>query len=181
MSEAEQHRAKAAEHIAKAEESWQRSDTDGFLTQWAHGISSQLEMRKADIAERGGKADFLVAFDADGNLVPMKSIDTKYGTRRVTLNEDGRFEKFYSHASGPRSNFTKDGLTEGWVEHPAVAITAGNGRGLSGNVWISTKPICGECGAFLDAIGRPCREGHVTEAVKIEGPEWTRDEEEGGA
>lgn len=165
---AAEHREKANELRGKVEESWQRSDTDGFLSQWALGISAQREDRLAAIAEAGGKAEFTVALDADGNLVPMKTVDTKYGSRRVTLDENGRFDKWYSFSTGPRSNFAKDGLREARVMHPATAILSGSGTGLSGNVWVATKPICVGCGDFLDAIGRPCRNGHTTDFELVE-------------
>lgn len=160
---AEQLREQAAEHERRREESWQRSDTDGFLSQWASGLSAQLARRKADIVEAGGKAEFRVIFDSDGNLVPSKTVETKYGLRRVTLDANGRFDRWFSHATGPRSNFAKAGFREGYVLHSATAKMDGRGRGLSGSAWVATKPTCEECDSFLDAIGRACRCGHLTE------------------
>lgn len=52
-----------------AEESFQRSDTDGFLSQWASNIGADKDRRNADILENGGCAQFPVLCDAEGNVV----------------------------------------------------------------------------------------------------------------
>lgn len=52
-----------------AEESFQRSDTDGFLSQWAHNIGADLDRAKIDILKNGGYARFPVLCDEAGNVV----------------------------------------------------------------------------------------------------------------
>lgn len=156
---AEEHRAEAAKQYARVDESWQRSDTDGFLSQWAASLTGDLHRRNADIAEAGGKASFVVLLDADGEIVPSRQVDTKYGSRRVTLDANGRFVQFMGWSEKAAA---KHGFTEATVWHPAKAITTGRGTGLSGTAWNTTKPICGTCGSFVEAIGQPCKEGHLT-------------------
>jgi hypothetical protein len=52
-----------------SEASFQRSDTDGFLTQWAHDITARLDESKIELLRHGGHARFPVLCDADGNVV----------------------------------------------------------------------------------------------------------------
>ena len=160
-AEAAAYRAEAAEHERRKQESWERSDTDGFLSQWASGLSAQLARAKADLVEAGGTAEFCAVFDGD-DLVPTKRVETKYGIRRVTLDANGRFDRWFSFATGPRSNFAKAGFTERQVTHSAAAVMDGRGRGLSGTAWVAVKPTCEKCDSFIDAIGRECRCGHLT-------------------
>jgi hypothetical protein len=164
MTSSDEHRAQAAEHERKAEESWQRSDTDGFLTQWAHGLHAQKERLAADIAEHGGTHTFVVLTDEDGNVVPSKGVQTRYGFRLATLDENGRFDEWYSHSDSPRAKLAKHGLRFTHVLHPARADIRGSGRGLSGNAWVAAVPVCGTCGDYLMAIGFHCRNGHTTKA-----------------
>jgi hypothetical protein len=54
------------------EESFQRCDTDGFLSQWAHGITADLNREKVKLLKTGGYHQFPVLCDADGNVVASK-------------------------------------------------------------------------------------------------------------
>jgi len=49
------HREKVAECHQWAEESFERSDTDGFLSQWASGITARLHEVRAEIARNCGR------------------------------------------------------------------------------------------------------------------------------
>lgn len=52
-----------------AEDSFQRCDTDGFLSQWAAGISARLYETKAQILRTGGYSQFRVLCNADGEVI----------------------------------------------------------------------------------------------------------------
>jgi hypothetical protein len=122
--EAQQHRDAAAEHIDKKHRSERESDTDGFVSQYCHGISAQLEEKKAEIAERGGVWDFPALFDLDGNLVPAKLIDGKFGPCWAMVNGSGNFTgEFISAFPKRESTMEKKGYREGTVELPAYADT----------------------------------------------------------
>lgn len=76
--EAQKYRELAADARRRNNESWERSDTDGALSQWALSTQESEYLAWADLAER----DYFNAYDAlakDGKLVPHKDIDTKYG------------------------------------------------------------------------------------------------------
>jgi hypothetical protein len=50
----------AKDQRARAEESFQRSDTDGFLSQWASNIGAELNDEKVKLWRNGGWAQFAV-------------------------------------------------------------------------------------------------------------------------
>lgn len=126
-------RARAAESERKAQESWDRSDTDGFMSQWALGLSASKDRLQAEIDENGGRFEFAALFDLDGNLVPAKLIDTRYGLAWGILPDDdphGRFVRWFNPSSA-RSDVTRlknnrrKGYTEGRVLAPAKAVLSG--------------------------------------------------------
>ena len=65
---------RAAEHDRKAAESFERCDTDGFVTQAAHGINARLERLQDKIDKAGGTASFAGLFDAEDNRVKAKLV-----------------------------------------------------------------------------------------------------------
>ena len=74
-------RAEAAAAEQAAHDSFERCDTDGFLTQWAHGLTAREKRAQARIAENGGKAEFPALFTLDGTPVPARLVTTRYGTK----------------------------------------------------------------------------------------------------
>jgi len=58
----DQLRNKAREADARKEESFQRSDTDGFLSQWASGVTAQKYRKEAELADQGNQDVFRVLF-----------------------------------------------------------------------------------------------------------------------
>lgn len=135
-------RAQAAESDRRAAESFDRCDTDGFVSQWANGITSRQLRLQADILEAGGVAEFPALFDLDGNLVAAKLVDGRYGQSWCLLATDdadsfaiGWFSP--SHARKGERRLRTDrakGFTEGTVKAPAKAGIAASGTGLAGAV-----------------------------------------------
>lgn len=74
-------RDRAAAHDTEAAESFERCDTDGFLSQWAHGVNAQKDRLAADIADNDGYHTFRALFDRDGALVTARYVETRYGYR----------------------------------------------------------------------------------------------------
>lgn len=144
-----------AKKLAQArEESWERSDTDGFLTQWACGLGSSLASRRAEIKENGGKWTFQGLYRrADGARIRAKMIDGKYGPCWAICDEHSQFTgQFFScsYENSHRSKLWKAGLEQREEEAPAWADMDGEGYGLSGRAWVSTYRIDG--GYPLDAV-----------------------------
>lgn len=147
MKTAEEFRASAAAHEQEAFDSFERCDTDGFVTQWAHGVCAQRDRIAASIAEAGGVAEFAALFDLDGNWVPSKLIDAKYGTCWALLDEHGKFTGDFISAFPKRaSTMAKKGFYEGHALWPAKARIVGTGHGLSGSAWA----VAAKIGADID-------------------------------
>jgi hypothetical protein len=126
---ADEYRQMAREARQRSTESWERSDTDGFLSQWASDVAARKYDLQAEIAENGGRTEFLALFDLDGNLVPAKYIETKFGWAWALLNPEdltGRFVGFFNESNARKestrlANNRKKGFTVGRVLAPAKA------------------------------------------------------------
>lgn len=140
-------RAEAQRHRDNAAESWERSDTDGSLSQWSSGVSAQEADMKADVAENGGVARFPALFTPEGELVAAKPVDTRYGFAFGILEDDdpdSRFVAWFNPSrarSGDRKwvNDGKKGYRVGYVNAPAKVKLQGGGTGLSGA--LSVRPV----------------------------------------
>ena len=148
---AEKLRQEAAELEHKKQESWERSDTDGFLSQWALGLIAQLKRRQAEIEEQGGTWLFRCLMEGD-RRVDAKAILGKYGTVWLLSDDEAncfgrRFVPFEGDLlSGDRGSRIqrKLGLHEDYENAPAKAYIDGSGTGLSGNAWVSIKRTDGK-------------------------------------
>jgi hypothetical protein len=70
-------------------DSFQRCDTDGFLSQWASDQMATRYDRLADIAANGGKSDFQALTDLEGNLMDARYIETRYGWSWAITTQGG--------------------------------------------------------------------------------------------
>lgn len=149
-------RAAAAKAEKQKQESYERSDTDGYMSQWASGLSAQEALMKAELEENAGKAEFVALFDKDGNMVPAKLIDTKYGQAwaRYTDPNDSS-SKFTgefineSKSDNPKTQaaaLARKGYTLGRVKAPAyVAMSGNNTASVRPSIFRSGKDIFNEC------------------------------------
>ena len=126
----QQLRDQAAAKEQEAIDSFDRCDTDGFLTQWAHGVTAQRLRLQASIDEADGLWEFPALFDLQGAPVPAKHIQTRYGMRWALLDPDapdGRFVGWFqtSQAASSRackaSDARRGGYFVGLVRAPAKA------------------------------------------------------------
>jgi len=127
-------RNQAAKHIADAAESFDRCDTDGFLSQWASDLNARCLNLQADIVENGGMASFKVLLDATTlQWVPAKLIDGKYGKSWMLLDSNGnRTGEYVSAFPARKSTIVNKGYIEGWGDLPAKSAIRGSGTGLAG-------------------------------------------------
>lgn len=125
-------REKAAASERAAAESFERVDTDGFVTQWAHGVTADRDRLQAAILEDGGLATFPALFDDEEQYVPAFLNRGRFGPYWKTI--DGRTLKF-----GSQRRLREEGLTEGLARFPAEAIIDGEGTGLSGRAWAAAS------------------------------------------
>jgi len=145
---AEALREDARRHEQEAADSFDRCDTDGFVTQWAHGINAEVARLQADIVEQGGTWTFQGLFDSEtGDRVKARIVRVAgyYGTtvsKWVVLDEDDNATHWVpAYKSGKQSKLYKLGLEERDEVAPAKADTGGSGRGLSGNVWVYARRL----------------------------------------
>lgn len=113
------------EYAAEAE-SFERCDTDGFMSQWAHGLAGDKAGMMAELQERGGEWDFPALFDLEGNRVAAKLVDTKFGTAWAICDAAGQFKKFVSAFPARESTMAKKGFKEGREMAPAKVEYTGN-------------------------------------------------------
>lgn len=130
--------AEARTHYAAAEASFERCDTDGFLSQWAHGLSAQLAQLNAELAADGWVANFPALFDGDRRM-DAKLIPGQFGSVWLLSDtEEARYDRrFVPFAGNGKSRVQKSlGLHEADEMAPAKARITGKGTGLSGSAWV---------------------------------------------
>lgn len=106
------------------DESWDRCDTDGYLSQWANGVMASRYRHLAEIAARGGYLDLPALFTLDGDLIIAREVNTRYGWRWVWTNDYGTTTWFNeSSAQDPiirRRNNARKGVYLGTVRYQAL-------------------------------------------------------------
>jgi hypothetical protein len=129
------------------QESWDKSGTDGFLSQWALGLSAREERMKSALEEAGGVHIFQALFDLEGNPVPAKELDGQWGRYWAVMDswdwENGKpTGEFVSNAK-KQTTYEKKGYRIGRVKAPAEIRIGGRGNGLSGaaNVQVFYKQV----------------------------------------
>lgn len=141
----ERHTKKGRKHHDDREESFQRCDTDGFVSQWASGLTGSLEERRAELASHDHNNVFRVLVDAEtGKLASTKCLKVfnkfaGYGTvdRWVVTKPKGERDVWLTDYKRPE-NFIKKGYRLAWATAKAYARLDGEGTGLSGHAWVAT-------------------------------------------
>lgn len=138
---AEDYRKEARAAQQRRDDSWERSDTDGFVTQWACGLSASLANTRATILENDGKAEFTGLYEGTRRVV-ARTIRTQYGSCWLLHESEAeliskRGSKFVPVGGNSRVQ-KKLGLRECLELAPAWAALDGEGTGLSGRAWVST-------------------------------------------
>lgn len=139
-------RAEAAAADQAAADSFDRCDTDGFLTQWASGLTAQQKRMEADLAEAGGVAAFLALFTLAGEPVPARLVDTRYGTKFAVFATaadaatHGAPVVAWVNPFVKPAFLAKKGYKTAKVLAPAKVVMRGNGgTGLAGAT--SVRPV----------------------------------------
>ena len=127
----------------RRQDSFERCDTDGFLSQWANGLNGQLNRAKAEIIENGGYDWFWVLKDSKGNIVSDKIITDHYNNQKWLVKDS--FVKQVGRKyipEGENSRIQKRlGLYEEEIEAMAWACLDGKGTGLSGTAWVAMYAV----------------------------------------
>jgi hypothetical protein len=139
-STASDHRQAAAAADAEVARSFADCDTDGFVSQWAGGLTARVHRANADLLDAGGTREVPALFDTAGNLVAAKLIATRYGMSWGLLASDDPGSRIvgWLNPSQARSEATRKakdaakGYRVGSVMAPSKAKIMGSGTGLSG-------------------------------------------------
>lgn len=148
--EAAELRAKAADCYKREQESFERSDTDGFLSQWASSITARKYLAEADLIDAGGTVETRALFNLDGTVASTHNGWNNFGEYWV-LNEAAaaRYGKRFfnpSKAQDQAKAYNADkrkGFTVGTVKVRGYVDIVGSGRGLSGaaSATVATLPV----------------------------------------
>lgn len=131
--QAETYEAAAARNEQDKRESWERSDTDGFVSQWASGITAELNREKARLSRQERLDTFNGLYSGD-TRVRAKIVNGRYGSVWFIDESDRDITGGREFIPvGSRSKVQRElGLSERQETAPAWACTAGSGTGLSG-------------------------------------------------
>lgn len=136
---AEQWRAEAAAANDRRNESFERCDTDGFVSQWAHQMDEHRYHLNAELAEQNGTTEVGALFDLDGNLLHARHGWGQYGEYWMLLDIDGD-NAGYFNPSQARNDArrvaanARKGFYVGTVRVEATTRLVGGGNGLAGAV-----------------------------------------------
>lgn len=131
-------RAEAAAAEQRAADSFERCDTDGFLSQWASGITAEQKRKQAAIEDNGGVWNHPALFDLDGKRVRAKLIPGKFGTCWAFCDANDQFTGQFITAFPKReATMVKKGYREGEESVRSKAVLKGRGTGLSGSCWVA--------------------------------------------
>lgn len=135
---ADDYRADAARMRDEARESFERCDTDGFLSQWSSNISASKAELQAHIIENGGKAWFaryrLVHADTGEVVADAKYLpNATYGPCWLIPSVEGKGRFVNAHPKR-EATMVRKGYREviEVFEAEATAVIKAEGRGLSG-------------------------------------------------
>src|SRR5690625_7645794 len=123
---AAQWRQEAAQTLGRSADSWQRSDNDGFLTQWAADTIARKYDLQAEIAEQGGTWQFPALLDTDGNLVPAKLVQTRYGMAWGLLSDPSDPHSDFTGFVNPSNARTRPGGPRRWPRRGTASAPCGH-------------------------------------------------------
>jgi len=118
----------AATHDREAFESFERCDTDGFLSQWASGINAQEARLKASLIEQGGTILTIGPVTEDGSPTTHRRVETRYGFRYIVLPDgepDGEVVQWLTADPVHLATVRKHGYTLGVYKTEATVRVVG--------------------------------------------------------
>lgn len=97
----------AQESEQRGADSFERSDTDGFLSQWASAAIAREYRAKADLCRDNGQGLFPALFTLDGKLVAAKLVETRFGIAWALLESDDPRSRFVGFVNESNANTAK--------------------------------------------------------------------------
>lgn len=99
----------------RRQESWERSDNDGFLSQWANQEMAARYRRAASIARNGYVGHFRVVADLDGNILSDDERKGDYGYYWLIRSAQGRARFFKESAAANKATALRNNARKGRV------------------------------------------------------------------
>lgn len=151
----------------RSQESFDRCDTDGCVSQWASDLTARLYDHAAALADDGWMAEAPALFSLDGTLLAARQVETRYGTSWVYDDADGAAcWVSISTARSPKraqAHYAKQGVTLGSIRQRVLPAMHGSGRGLSGSAWpghVADRDFAGQVEvASLDTLAEEIAAG----------------------
>jgi hypothetical protein len=128
VSTATEYRAQAQASGRSVTESWERCDSDGFLSQWASQQMQGIYLSNAEVVEQGF-ANMFVIFDLDGKIIATDDDQKKgdYGYYYLVRDDSdaARLGRFLTDSNAKNedrriANNAKKGIRTGWVRTPEM-------------------------------------------------------------
>ena len=124
--DADKLRAEAAQHDRDAYESFERCDTDGFMSQWASGLTASKKRLEANLIENGGVTDLVGPVTVDGEPVRFRTVDTRYGRKWLVLDDNDDAVAWLDPSAVRMDTYRKKGYTLGQYQVTGIAKIVGN-------------------------------------------------------
>lgn len=118
-------RQRAEESRRREEESFQRCDTDGFVSQWCHSITANDADRSAELADQANLSVFKVLVDVEtgevvGNTIHIFESRFHYGNEyKWAVRRNGAEKAQWVTDYKRESNYAAKGLKTAWMVAPA--------------------------------------------------------------
>ena len=129
---AQQFEAESRASAERSRESFERCDTDGFLSQWASDVTAQLNRQRAAWARNFGMDTVAALFDLNGAVISTHQGDGQWGPYWVLTDEAAaRFGRRFVNTSKARKDATrvannaKKGFSVGRVQVRGTVQTRG--------------------------------------------------------
>lgn len=157
---ADEYRAMSRRNAQESRDSFERCDTDGFLSQWANDLTARKYNALATLADDGGTVETSALFDLDGTMIAAKLIDTRYGVAWGILATDdphGQIVAWFNPSQAmddtrARKANARKGYYIGTVRVRGAVTIAGSGKGLSGAASCYVTTVRADYGFSRDAI-----------------------------
>jgi len=154
---AAQWRQMAAGQRHDAADSLERCDTDGFVSQWASGITAREYEACAKLAEADGWHEFVALFDLDGNLMDAEQRDGQYGYYWLIKGLPKGVKPFFTESSARLgatryTNDGKKGYRLGTVRRKGFVTLTGSGSGLAGAMSVRVAVVPDRYSAEVEIV-----------------------------
>ena len=120
----------------RRQESWERSDSDGFLSQWANQEMAARYRRAAFIARNGYVEHFRVVADLDGNILSDDERKGDYGYYWLVRSAEGK-DRFFKESTAVKEetalrNNARKGRVMVYAAKPVEINSSADSRPVDG-------------------------------------------------